>query len=630
MKFRDLAKVTKGTFLLLGNEAVARGALEAGLGFASAYPGTPSSEIVESLVSVRDVLKIEASWAVNEKVAFESAYAAAMSGVKALTAMKHVGLNVAADPFMTSAYTGVNEGFIIVTADDPSMWSSQNEQDNRWYGVHAYMPVFEPCNPQEAKDMTKYAMEFSSRMKHPVILRLTTRISHTRGPVKLGPIPPAVTKGKFIKDNKFVMIPANARKNKKAMLQRWAKISDEVNKVPFNMVVGDGRNLIIAPGLAYAYVIEAASKLKIEDEVTVIKLGTPYPIPKELILNEAMKAEKILVVEELDPLVEKEVRNLLHEEGINTKVRGKDLVGFEFELNINRVTNAIAKFMGINAGISEGTGKVGLELPPRPPTLCPGCPYRPLFFELRRVLNQERISYIAAGDIGCYSLGFNPPFKLQDVIIEMGGSIGTGNGFGRVTDDLVIAILGDSTFFHAGMPPLVNAVWQGIPMIVVVLDNEVTAMTGHQPSPASKQNNGRRVLIEKVIEGLGVNFAKVIDPFNMNEVRKVFLDAVRYVKERKEPAAVIVRRRCALEATREIRRSGIEIPTYVIDQDKCIACRICYDWFSCPAIFPTEGGKATIDPELCVGCGACVQVCPVKAIRPAKPYDKSKTEAFWR
>ena len=629
MKFKDLAKVTQGTFLLLGNEAIARGVLEGGLGFAAAYPGTPSSEIVESIIAVRDILGIKASWSVNEKVAFESAYAAAMCGVRSMTAMKHVGLNVAADPFMTSAYTGVNEGFVIITADDPSMWSSQNEQDNRWYGVHAYIPVFEPYNPQEAKEIAKFAMEFSPRMKHPVILRSTTRISHTRGPVTLGPIPKAATKGKFEKNGKYVMIPANARKNKKAMLERWRKISEEVNYIPFNKVFGEGNTLIIAPGIAYAYVVEALRRLNVENEVTLIKLGVPYPIPEKLIIDAAGKADKILVVEELDPLVEKEVRNVLHREGISTEVRGKDLVGYEFELNIRRVMNAIAKFMGLDKPIAESTEKSIAELPPRPPALCPGCPYRPLFFETRKFLNQERISFIAAGDIGCYSLGFNPPFRMQDVIIEMGGSIGTGNGFGEVTDNLVVAIIGDSTFFHAGMPPLVNAVWHGIPMIVIVLDNEITAMTGHQPSPASKRD-GKYVSIEKVVEGLGVNFVKVIDPYDTKEVRQTLAEAVRYVKEHAAPAAIIARRRCALEVTRELRRSGIKIPLFVIDHDKCIACRICYDWFSCPAIFPRDDGKALIDPELCVGCGSCVQVCPVNAIRPERPYDKDKIESFWR
>ncbi|RLG79151.1 MAG: indolepyruvate ferredoxin oxidoreductase subunit alpha [Thermoprotei archaeon] len=629
MKFKDLIKLTQGKYLLLGNEAIARGALEGGLGYASAYPGTPSSDILESLIAVRDLVGIKASWAVNEKVAFESAYAAAISGVKSLVAMKHVGLNVAADPFMTSAYTGVEEGFVIVTADDPSMWSSQNEQDNRWYGVHAYMPVFEPSSPSEAKDITKYALEFSSRHKHPVILRTTTRISHTRGPVSLGPIPKPVTTGEFRKEAKYVHIPANARKNKKAMLERWRRISEEANTHPFNRVEGSGDVLIIASGIAYAYVKEAAEHLGLSGKVRIVKLGMTYPIPARIIKDEASKATRILVVEELDPVVEKEVKALLQDEGIRVKVHGKDFVGYEFELTLSRVINALAKFMGVETGGNVSEPVKSVQLPPRPPVLCPGCPYRPLFFEIRKILNQEKIPYIAAGDIGCYSLGFNPPYRLQDIIIEMGGSIGTGNGFGEVTNSLVIAIIGDSTFFHAGIPPLINAVWKKIPMIVIVLDNEITAMTGHQPSPATRRSMSY-IPIENVVKGLGISFVKVIDPFSTKEVRNTFMEALKTVKGEGGPAVIIARRRCALEVTREIRRSGIEVPLYVVDEDKCIACRICYDWFACPAIFPLKDGKAVIDPELCVGCGACEQVCPVKAIRPAKPYDKEKIESFWR
>ncbi|MEO3993265.1 MAG: indolepyruvate ferredoxin oxidoreductase subunit alpha [Desulfurococcaceae archaeon TW002] len=631
MSFKSLVGVSSGRYLLLGNEAIARGALEGGLGFAAAYPGTPSSEILEALVSVKDVVGIHAEWSVNEKVAFEAAYGASLAGINALTAMKHVGMNVAADPLMSSAYTGVEGALVIVTADDPSMHSSQNEQDNRWYGVHAYIPVFEPFEADEAKKMTKYVFEFSRRFKHPVILRTTTRVSHSRGVVELGPIPEVRVRGKFNKEDRFVVVPAIARKNKIRLLEKWDAISEVVNEVPFNRIEGDGKELIIASGGAYSYVMEALDYFKIRDKVKVLKIGTPVPLPKKLLIEAAEEVDRILVIEELDSLVETNVKSVLHDSRIEAEVRGKDLVGYEFELNHLRVRKAIAKFLGLNYSAPQTLNQPVVNVPNRIPTFCPGCPYRPLFFELRRLVNQEKIPYIASGDIGCYSLGYNPPYRMQDIIIEMGSSIGVGYGLSITTDDNVIAIIGDSTFYHAGLPPLVNAVWHRKPLIVIILDNEITAMTGHQPTPSSKDGEGTRYIpIENVVSGLGVRFVEVIDPFDIKTVREVTKKALSYVRENMEPAVIIARRRCALEVIRDIRRAGVEIVPYVVLEDKCIGCGICYDWFVCPAIMPRSNKKAWIDPELCIGCGACAQVCPTKAIIPQKEYDKEEVEKFWR
>ncbi len=632
MGFKDTLHLFKGRTILLGNEAIARGALEAGVGVATAYPGTPSSEIVESLMQAKEHYNIYVEWSINEKVAFEVAYGAAISGVKALVAMKHVGLNVAADPFMSSAYTGVRESLVIVTADDPSMLSSQNEQDNRYYGVHAYVPVFEPYGAEEAKDVCKFAFNFSSKFKHPVLLRTTTRISHTRAPVELGEIPRfRAPKGKFEKEDRFVVIPAIARRNRKALLEKWARIEEEVNRVPFNRVEGEGRKLIVAPGLAYSYVRELVGRFNLQGKVKVLKIGTPYPIPKELLLKTVEDADGVLVVEELEPVVETQVKVTLHDAGHGIEVHGKDWVGIPFELSLDRVALAIGKFLGEKLVIAGNVPQVEVfKAPPRPPTLCPGCPYRPLFYETRMLINQEKIPAIASGDIGCYSLGFNPPFKLQDIILEMGGSIGIGNGLSKVVDDVVISIIGDSTFYHAGIPPLINAIYNKSPMVVLVMDNEVTAMTGHQPSPSTKRPGYTPILIENIVKGLGVKFVEVIDPFNIKEVRKVLSEAIKYVKEKKEPAVVIARRRCALEVIRDLRRAGVFVPIFEVDQEKCVSCGICYNWFACPAIVPVEKGKAWIDPELCVGCAACVQVCPVKAIRPSKEYNVEEVEKFWR
>lgn len=632
MRFRgNLKKLEGRTVLMLGNEAVAWGALEGGVGVATAYPGTPSSEIVESLVDASKELGFWSEWAVNEKVAFEIAYSASISGVNALVAMKHVGMNVAADPLMSSAYTGVRGSLVIVTADDPSMWSSQNEQDNRYYGLHAYIPVFEPHSPGEAKELTRYLFDLSRRIGHPVMLRMTTRISHTRGPVKLGKINVMEPKGKFIKDDRFVLIPANARRNRLEMLKRWDMIKQEMESIKFNKIEGDGDTLIVAPGIAYAYVKEAVRDLGLNGKVKILKLTSVVPIPRGLVLKAVEGVERVLVIEELEDIVEKEVKAIVAEEGLSVKVRGKDIVGYPYELTLARVRNSIRSFLGIAVENKAVKKDVGKDLPVRPPVLCPGCPYRPLFTEVRRLINQERLPVVVAGDIGCYSLGYNKPYRLQDIIIEMGGSIGTGIGLANFTDDVIISIIGDSTFFHAGLPPLANAVYMRSPLVVIVLDNMVTAMTGHQPSPSTKGVLGRKyIAIEEAARGLGVRFVKVIDPFDMKEVRKTVLEAIRFAKENNEPAVIVARRRCALEVVRELRRAGVKVPPYIVQDDKCIACRLCYDFFACPAIFAKEDGKAYIDPELCVGCGACAQVCPTKAIVPAEEYDKQKVESFWR
>ena len=639
MKFEDTITLKEGSILMLGNEAIARGALEGGMGLAAAYPGTPSSEIVESLLKVKDKLGIYVEWSVNEKVAFEVSYAAAISGVKSLVAMKHVGLNVAADPLMSSAYTGVRESFVIVTADDPSMWSSQNEQDNRLYGVHAYIPVFEPSDPGEAKELCKFAFEFSSKVKHPVILRTTTRLSHTRGPVTLGTIPRLTTRGEFTRKKEYVLTPSNARKDREAMLTRWKRIMDEVNAVPFNRIEGDGKNLVIASGIAYAYVKEIVASGKVGDGWRILKLSTPYPVPRKLLLKAMEGVEKVLIVEELEPVVEKGVKAILYEEGITVELHGKDLIGLPYEMSHERVYSALKSFTEGRRPrvLATRNTKESLPVPPRPPTFCPGCPYRPLFYAIRRYLNRKKLSYVAAGDIGCYALAHNPPYNLQDVIINMGGSIGTANGFAHVLNSVILAIIGDSTFFHTGIPPLVNAVWHRTPIVVIILDNEITAMTGHQPSPATRGAGATEnyIPLESVVKGLGVNFVEVIDPFDVTQVENTLSRAIEYTSKQREPAVIIARRKCALSALRSLRRAGIKLPLFKVDLSKCIKCGTCYNAFACPAIYPDKEGHAHIDPGLCAGCGTCTQVCPVNAIVPVDHSDtyklqKGLIEKFWR
>jgi len=631
LSLRRTLGISEGQALLLGNEAIARGALEAGIGVAAAYPGTPSSEIIGSLAEVADDVGIYVEWSTNEKVAFELCWAAALSGVRALTAMKHVGLNVAADALMSSAYTGVNEGFVVVSADDPSMWSSQNEQDNRLYGLISHVPVFEPENPGEAKELTKFLLDFSSEFKHPVILRTTTRISHARGPVALGPIPRPKVSGSFRPEPRHSLVPSNARVSRVEVLRKWREISRGVNSIGFNKLYGDGRVLVVALGLSHAYVSEALARLGLEDRVRVLKISSVHPIPEELVLKAVDGVDLVVVVEELEPLVELQVRALLQREGVPVRVVGRDLEERAYELTLERVVNLLSRALGVEPRGVTPTGSTSgrPNLPARPPVLCPGCPYRPLAFELRRVLNQERVPAVIAGDIGCYSLIHYPPYRLQDTIVEMGGSLGLANGFSTVLrDHIIVSTAGDSTFFHACLPALVNAVYNNHPQVVLVLDNGTTAMTGHQPSPTTRIN-GRYVAPEEVARGIGVEFVAVVDPYDIARVRETFLAAVRYVRERGRPAVIVARRKCALVALGDMREAGEEVVPYEVDLARCIGCAICYSWFACPAITYGEDRKAYIDPELCVGCGACVPVCPVKAIKPSKPVDQGRLARYW-
>ena len=617
--------------LLLGNEAIARGVIEAGVGVASAYPGTPSTEIVETLASVAKDVGMYVEWSVNEKVAFELAYAAAMCNVRALVAMKHVGLNVAADPLMSSAYTGVNGGFVIVSAEDPFMWSSQNEQDNRYYGLHAYIPVFEAYSPGEAKDIIRDLFDLSEKIKHPVIFRSTTRLAHCRGPVVYGPIRKPVIKGKFERNpEKWTLVPTYARLRRLELIKKWENIKKEMDNWRYNQFIdNDSEYSIIAVGMGYGFVVDILKSLKIENKVNVLKISSSVPIPVELTKKVLEKSSKVLIVEELEPIVELQVKSLAQDLGVNVKIHGKDLIPVYYELTLNRVSQAIAKFMGLNVTLPEGVS-VEEKIPPRPPTFCPGCPHRATFYELKKAIMSLKVNAIYSGDIGCYALAVLPPYRMQDVLIEMGGSIGTANGFAHVVDDLIVATIGDSTFYHAGIPPLINAIYNNAPMLVLVLDNRVTAMTGHQPHPGTGiRATGEPapvVDIEAICKSLGVEYVKTLDPYNVKGSIEEITKAIKYVIEKKKPAVIIMKRACALVVSSMARRRGVEKPLYRVDPDKCRACKICYEVFGCPAISPREDGKASIDPILCTGCGVCAQICPFNAIvqerKPTPEWEK--------
>lgn len=615
-------------YLLLGNEAVARGAIEGGVGVATAYPGTPSTEIIESLIPVADEIGMYVEWSTNEKVALEVAFAASLSGIRSLVAMKHVGLNVAMDSLVSLGYTGVIGGMIIVSAEDPSMHSSQNEQDNRWIGILSYIPVFEPWNQQEAKDIVPYLLDFSETYQSPVILRLTTRLSHTRGVVKYGQILRRNIRGTFSKDVKrWVLIPAHARERRKLLLDRWDKIKNAIDQCSFNWNIINNKNTeygIIAVGLSYGYVLDAIRYLNVKNMVNILKLSTSVPIPEKLCAEFITKHRKILIVEEVEGVVETQIKNILYNINVDVvEFHGKDLLGYYGELTLDRVINAIAKFLNIKSRYNHIPKQHSIDIPSRPPVLCPGCPHRATFFAIRKAVNMCKVNAIYPGDIGCYTLGVNPPYKMVDTTISMGSSIGIACGLARFQENIVIATIGDSTFYHAGIPGLINAVYNQSPFLLIVMDNEITAMTGDQPNPGTGYTalgkKTKRVLIEDIARSIGVEFVEVVDPYQVKKTINTIKNAIDYIMNSGKPAVVIARRICSLEYIRKVRKQGLPIEKYTINKDKCTFCKVCIDLFACPAIQFSDDG-IFIDASLCTGCGVCAEICPVKAIIKGDNY----------
>jgi indolepyruvate ferredoxin oxidoreductase alpha subunit len=592
--------------------------------FAAAYPGTPSSEIIEALSEVARECGIYVEWSVNEKVAFEAAYAAAIAGVRSLTAMKHVGLNVAADILMSAAYSGVEEGFVVVSADDPSQHSSQNEQDNRWYGMLAHVPVIEPSNARDAYKFTKAAFELSTKYKQPVILRSTTRISHTRMPIELEDDLPTTRKckGVFVKDvERWVLVPAHSRKLKPRLMNIWKSIMEEGGEPFVKIENPDSKVVIIASGLAYSYAREALELLGALDKVTLVKVNMPVPLPRKPVLNALKNAEKVLVVEELDPIVEMQVKSLALSAGLSITVRGKDLVPENGELNLEVVYKAVAEFLGEKVHAPWAPTKpVATEppLPPRPPVLCAGCPHRSTYYVVKVASTKAGLrDVIYTGDIGCYTLGYQKPFETQHTCFEMGGSIGIAHGLSKVVSNPIVAVIGDSTFFHAGIPPAINLIYNKGNAVILVLDNLTTAMTGHQPHPGTGVTavgeSTTRILPEDLLKSIGYTVF-VINPLR---VREAIEEAAKAFEAYKKGArvAIVSRMKCALEVLREARRRKIVLPVYAVVEDKCTGCMACVNLTACPALIVEPGAKKPrIVPELCAGCGLCASICPYKAI----------------
>ena len=623
MKVKEILTGKEGEKLfLLGNEAAVRGALEGGISVVSTYPGTPSSEIGNVFYKIAREAGVYFEFSSNEKVALEVSVAAAAAGLRSFVFMKHVGLNVAADSFISAVYTGVRGGMIVLSADDPSMHSSQNEQDNRIMARLAGIPLLEPSNPQEVKDLMKFGFDLSEQFKIPVLMRTTTRISHMRGVVNLGTVIQGKEKGYFKKDpSQFIVTPAYAVKMRKELIKKLNQIEEKTENSPLNKIIDKGgREIgIITSGSAFNYVMDVVSENNLK--VKILKLTFSYPFPEKLVLDFINSVDNILVAEEVEPVMEKEVLAIIGKYNIKKKVYGKldGTLPRIYEYNPDIISFGMAKIVDKEL-IKREKFSTKLPLPLRSPVLCPGCPHRATYFALKKAikklkLKEEEIIY--STDIGCYALGLEPPYNMGDYCISMGSSLGIGCGFSKATNQKVISFIGDSTFFHAGIPPLVNAVHNRDKILLVVMDNRITGMTGGQTNPGvpvdGMGNPAPEVSIEKIVRGIGIGLVKTTDPVDLKETEEVFKEALQF----EGVAVVITKHPCAMITDAENRKKGISVK-YSINQEECTKCLICVKNFTCPAIYIEKDGSVNINPLLCDGCGVCVQVCPKKAIEVKK------------
>lgn len=609
--------------LLLGNEAIARGALEAGVSVVAGYPGTPSSEVVEALLKNAENHEIYVEWSINEKVATECALAASYAGLRSMAVMKHLGINVAADSLMTLAYTGVKGGMVIISAGDAQCHTSQNEQDNRLFARLANIPILEPSDPQEAKDITLKAFDISEELELPVIINTTPRLSHTSSEVTLGELPEQKRKAHFERDpSRWVCIGPAALERHRWLITRIKEAQKLLQKWDLNQIILKGEELgIITSGVAYNYVREAVNRLGVRDDVSILKLSLTFPFPKAEVEEFLRKFSHILIVEELEPFLEESVLALAQKCSFDIEILGKEegLIPLEGELNTELVTNAIGKVLGIRARPSAKAGsltQISKTLPARPLMFCPGCPHRATFYALKQVVEEIDPRPIVTGDIGCYTMATSPPFEILDTCLCMGGGIGQAHGLAKAgVKEPIVAVIGDSTFFHAGMPALLNVSYNNSNVTVVVLDNGYTAMTGFQPNPSTGKTaigkTAKKIKIEDIARALGIDFVKVVDSYRLKELGRAIKEAIEY----KGPSVVISRRPCALQVAREARKEGVKLPLFRVDPDRCFGCKTCIVSFGCPALRWNEEKKVVyIDPAKCVGCGVCASVCPFDAI----------------
>ncbi|MBE6949248.1 MAG: indolepyruvate ferredoxin oxidoreductase subunit alpha [Ruminococcaceae bacterium] len=570
--------------LMLGNEAAARGLYEAGCGVVSSYPGTPSTEVTEFAAKYNEMYS---EWAPNEKVAMEVAFGASFAGKRSFCGMKHVGLNVAADPLFTIAYTGVNAGMVIGVADDPGMHSSQNEQDSRHYAIAAKLPMVEPSDSGECLNFTKAAFDLSEKFDTPVILRLCTRVSHSQSIVELSDRVEKELAPYEKKASKYIMMPGNAKLRHPIVEQRTLDLIAYSEDCTFNRVEMGGTELgIITSGTSYQYAKEVFG-----DSASFLKLGLVNPLPVQLIKDFASKVDKLVVIEELDGIIE------THCKALGLEVEGKSLFSPIGEYSQNIVAKTLGKEPGVGAAIAD-------PIPPRPPVMCAGCPHRGLFYTLKK--NKA----IVMGDIGCYTLGAVQPLAAMDATICMGASIsglhGLNTARGEDTEGRAVAVIGDSTFMHSGVTGLIDIAYNGTNSTVIILDNSITGMTGHQQNPTTgyniKGDPAGKIDLEALCKSIGINRVRVVDPYNLKECDT----AIKEELKAKEPSVIISRRPCAL-----LKYVKHKAPL-TVNAEKCRSCKSCMR-IGCPAISMVDG-IAKIDNTLCVGCGVCQQLCAFDAL----------------
>lgn len=587
---------------VLGNGAIALGALSSGVNLVAGYPGTPSSEIIETISKYpHDGIHLE--WSVNEKAALEVAAAAAYGGARALVTMKQVGLNVASDPLMSLAYVGVKGGLVIVSADDPGPISSQTEQDTRRFADFCRIPVFDPSTPEEAYAMVKDAFEYSEKYNTPVLLRPTTRVCHAYASIE---VPDSYSPKKyegFVKDShKWVIFPRLSYMNHGMIEERNVKIGQELSKYRFNVVTGSGTKAIVTSGVSYAYVKECIGD---RQDVRLIRVATAFPFPDDFMTDALDNVSDVLCIEELSPYIEEQILKIAGRNKLDINVYGKldGTVPHNGEMSTELVSEILGRYLNTELKKECIDTSDMPTLPLRPPVLCAGCPHRASFYAVKKAMAGRKAYY--CGDIGCYTLGNAMPLDMVDTCLCMGAGITMAQGFAHTDDAVCFAFVGDSTFFASGMTGVVNAVYNEADMILCVLDNSTTAMTGHQPHPGTGRNMMGNIVdkvdIAGVLKGIGVKSVVTVDPLDL----KQSTDAVKEAAGLKGVKAIIFKSPCIAITKPKDKCS--------IDTDKCINCKKCIREIGCPALITTDG-HVTIDVNLCTGCGLCSQICPVSAI----------------
>ena len=565
--------------LMLGNKAFARGLYEAGCSLVSSYPGTPSTEVTEEAAKYDEIY---CEWAPNEKVAMEVAFGASLAGKRSFCGMKHVGLNVAADPLYTASYTGVNGGMIICVADDAGMHSSQNEQDSRHHAIASKVPMLEPSDSAEALDFAKKAYEMSEEFDTPVIIKMCTRVAHSQSVVETSErvVPPAIPYQKNI--GKYVMMPGNAIRRHPIVEERTRKLTEYAENCPFNRVeMGDTRIGIITHSTSYQYAKEVYG-----DSASILKLGMTNPLPVKMIKDFASKVDRLVVIEELDPIIENHCRQL------GLEVEGKNVLPLLGEFSQNLIASKLGEAVPEYKSLDE-------TLPNRPPVMCAGCPHRGMFY----TLSKNKCTVL--GDIGCYTLGAVPPLSAIEMTLCMGASIGAAHGFNKVlgkeSEGKTVAVIGDSTFMHSGMTGLANVAYNQSNSTIIILDNSITGMTGHQQNPTTgyniKGDPAGKIHLENLCRSMGFNRIAIVDPYDLAQCDRVLKEELAA----EEPSVIISRRPCAL--LKYVKHN----PPLKVDEDKCVGCKSCMR-IGCPAI-SIKNKKAVIDNTLCVGCGVCQQMC---------------------